>query len=154
MIRLLLVFLLLWTGFSLPARAVLRQHHETPGVLRYHSHYSLQDSAGRAWQVLLFPDNGRYYLRLVGFPNFAAFRHPDPLEIITANGDILVARDVFAATAPASNVGQYDLSPLLPKIPERGSLKLIPSLQIPRDFSLTVPESIALEWHWLAREKL
>ena len=71
----------------LPATALLRQHHETPNVLRYHARDSLKDSDGNTWQVVLFPEtsqsNTTYYLRLVGFPEINSFTHPQSLEILT-----------------------------------------------------------------------
>jgi hypothetical protein len=33
-----------------PAAAVLRQHQDAPGVMRYHSQQSLPDELGNAWQ--------------------------------------------------------------------------------------------------------
>ncbi|TVP61480.1 MAG: hypothetical protein EA343_14195 [Nodularia sp. (in: Bacteria)] len=35
------------------AQALLWQHHDSPGVLRYHSQISIKDEKGYAWQVLL-----------------------------------------------------------------------------------------------------
>lgn len=69
-----------------PATALLREHHESPGVLRYHAQSSLKDKQGYTWQVVLFPspvsDNviTKYHLRLVGFPGIAEFIHPQPLD--------------------------------------------------------------------------
>jgi hypothetical protein len=57
---------------SEPAAAVLRQHQDAPGVMRYHSQQSLPDELGNAWQVVLFKQitlgqPTRFNLRLVGF---------------------------------------------------------------------------------------
>ncbi|MFN6565631.1 hypothetical protein [Dendronalium sp. ChiSLP03b] len=34
-----------------PAQALLRQHHDSPSVLRYHSQVSIKDEFGYAWQI-------------------------------------------------------------------------------------------------------
>jgi Protein of unknown function (DUF3122) len=143
------------TIVCLPASAVLRQHHEAPGVLRYHSQFSVKDKQGISWQVVLFSETGErneFNLRLVGFPGLAEFEHPQPLEILTSQGKLLVAKDVFAESAPAPNVGQYDLSDILPQLPQKGTLKLSVPLKGNKDLSLKVPESILIEWHWLEEE--
>ncbi|MDJ0902288.1 MAG: DUF3122 domain-containing protein [Xenococcus sp. MO_188.B8] len=156
--------LILFTGFlvllcfssiiiCLPAEAVLRQHHESPGVLRYHVHNSLQDKQGMTWQVVLFTekqsDVTKYHLRLVGFPGITQFIHPQPLEIITTNGQVLNAVDLLSISSPAPNVGEFDLTDILPILPEKGSLKLSIILQENHDLSLKISESILIEWQWL-----
>ncbi len=137
-----------------PAAAVLRQHHETPGVLRYHAQNSLQDKQGMTWQVVLFPEYQsnlvtKYHLRLVGFPGIAEFIHPQPLEIITANGQVLNAADLLTVFSPAPNIGEFDLTDILPILPEKGSLTLSAILQGNQDLSLKIPESTIIEWQWL-----
>ena len=137
-----------------PAAAVLRQHHETPGVLRYHAQNSLQDKQGMTWQVVLFPEYQsnlvtKYHLRLVGFPGIAEFIHPQPLEIITANGQVLNAADLLTVFSPAPNIGEFDLTDILPILPEKGSLTLSAILQGNQDLSWKIPESTVIEWKWL-----
>ena len=140
-----------------PAAAVLREHHESPGVLRYHAQSSLKDKQGYTWQVVLFPepvsDNPvtKYHLRLVGFPGIAEFIHPQPLEIITARGQVLNAADLITVSSPAPNVGEFDFTDILPVLPEKGSLKLSTILRDDRNLSLSIPESTSLEWQWLAK---
>lgn len=140
-----------------PAHALLRQHHETPDVLRYHAQESIKDKQGNAWQVVLFPvyhnsQATHYYLRLVGFPGLAEFIHPQPLDIITSEGKTLTASDVYATTAPAANVGQYDLTSIVSQLPPKGSLKLAVSLKNNRDLSLKVTKSMLTEWQVLIKE--
>ncbi len=137
-----------------PAAAVLRQHHETVGVLRYHAQNSLQDQQGITWQVVLFPEYQsnlvtKYHLRLVGFPGIAEFIHPQPLKIITANGQVFNAADLFALSSPALNVGEFDLTDILPILPKKGSLTLSAILQGNHNLSLKIPESTIIEWQWL-----
>jgi hypothetical protein len=69
------------------AQALLRQHHDSPGVLRYHSQVSIKDEKGYAWQVLLFKQNyisavKELRLRLVAFPGVVEVVHPQPLSSI------------------------------------------------------------------------
>ena len=140
-----------------PAAAVLREHHESPGVQAYHAQSSLKDKQGYTWQVVLFPEPvssnivTRYHLRLVGFPGIAEFIHPQPLEIITASGQVLNAADLITVSSPAPNVGEFDLTNVLPILPEKGSLKLSTILHGDRDLSLSIPESTLIEWQWLAK---
>ena len=140
----------------LPAAAILRQHHESPGVLRYHAHSTLQDQQGMTWQVILFPEKQsdrvtQYHLRLVGFPGTATFIHPQPLEIITSNGQVLDAMDLLTVSSPAPNVGEYDLTELLPILPKKGSLKLSTILEGDLNLALKIPESTLIEWQWLTQ---
>ena len=91
----------------------------------------------------------KYHLRLAGFPGIAEFIHPQPLEIITANRQVLKAADFIAVSSPAPNVGEFDLTDILPMLPEKGSLKLSAILQGNHDLSLKIPESTVIEWQWL-----
>ena len=159
--RLVLLFnlALIFTAGSLaicpPATALLRQHHETPGVLRYHARDSLKDRDGNTWQVLLFPDNSHstttYYLRLVGFPGVNSFIHPQALEIQTP-AKILTARDAYAESTPAPNVGQYDLTPIVSQLPSKGSLKLAVPLKGDRTLTLKIPREVLEEWQLLTQK--
>lgn len=145
-----------WFAFSAPANALLRQHHEAPNVLRYHARDSLQDRDGHTWQVLLFPDNSQnasttFYLRLVGFPGVNSFVHPQSLEILTPN-KILTAQDAYQEAAPAPNVGQYDLTPIMSQLPAKGKLKLAVPLKDYRELALKIPSQVLEEWQLLYQE--
>lgn len=145
-----------WT-ICLPATALLRQHHETPNVLRYHAQDSLKDRDGNTWQVLLFPDKLQssttsYYLRLVAFPGVNSFIHPQSLEILTSGGKILTATDSYQQSSPAPNVGQYDMSAIVSKLPQKGSLKLSVPLQENRELSLRIPNEVLTEWQLLTQQ--
>jgi Protein of unknown function (DUF3122) len=139
-----------------PATALLREHHESPGVLRYHAQSSLKDKQGYTWQVVLFPEPvssssmTKYHLRLVGFPGIAEFIHPQPLEIITANGEVFNAADLIAVSSPAPNVGEFDLSDILPLLPKFGTLKLSILLKGDRNLSISIPSSTIVEWQLLS----
>ena len=139
------------------AIALLRQHHETPDVLRYHAQDSLKDSDGNTWQVILFPDRLKtpdttYYLRLVGFPGVKSFSHPQPLEIITDRGDVFTVVDAYAESAPAPNVGQYDLTTIIADLPRQGSLKLAVTMQGNQELALKIPREVLTEWKLLTKE--
>ena len=155
-LSLAIALLVLFTqlGVTYPALALLREHHQSSGILRYHAQHSIQDREQRAWQIILFPEDEnaetKYYLRLVGFPDLVEIRHPQPLEIITAQGEVLTAPDVFAEATPASNVGQYELTGILPLLPSRGSLRLVVStIETEKDVSLKLTPSILSEWQIL-----
>jgi uncharacterized protein DUF3122 len=140
-----------------PAQAMLRQHHDSPGVLRYHSQVSIKDNKGYAWQVLLFKENynnpiRELRLRLVGFPGVVEVAHPQPLEINTASGKLLLASDAYALAAPAPNVGEYELTNILPKLPTTDALKLYVPAKNAQPLVLNIPNSVVTEWQWLVAE--
>ena len=155
----LLLMLLLGqaTVITQPAFAVLRQHQDAPGIMRYHSQESLRDKAGNAWQVVLFKKISpgqptRLNLRLVGFPGLVEVKHPHSLEIVTADGRLLTATDVFTRDAPAPNVAQYDVTDVLSQLPLNESL----TLSIPRpgnqNLTLEIPPFLVNEWQLLVTE--
>ncbi|MGF1587826.1 MAG: DUF3122 domain-containing protein [Pleurocapsa sp.] len=155
--NLTIIFTLSLLPICLPATALLRQHHETPNVLRYHAQDSLKDQNGNTWQVLLFPDNSqsvktRYYLRLVGFPGINSFIHPKSLEILTSQGKIFTAIDAYAQFAPAPNVGQYDLTSVIPRLAFKGSWQLAVPLNDHRELALQISQSVLEEWRLLTQE--
>ena len=150
------VLIMSWGIFCLPATALLRQHHETPSVLRYHAQDSLKDRDGNTWQVLLFPDSSQgfttFYLRLVGFPGVNSFNHPQPLEIITSQGEVFNITDAYARSAPAPNVGQYDLTAVVDRLSATGSLKLSVPLLDNKVLALKIPYEVLREWQLLTQE--
>ncbi len=152
-----LVVIVSWGLFASSTPALLRQHHETPGVLRYHAQDSLKDRDGNTWQVLLFPDKSQgiktsYYLRLVGFPGINSFNHPQSLEILTSQGKIFTATDAYAQSSPAPNVGQYDLTSIISQLPNKQSLKLSVPLENNRELALKIPQAVLTEWQLLTQE--
>lgn len=150
-----------WGIFCPSATALLRQHHETANVLRYHAQDSLKDRDGNTWQVILFPDNSQsqnttYYLRLVGFPGVNSFNHPQSLEILTSAGQIFTASDAYAQSAPATNVGQYDLTAIMSQLANKQtgkqSLKLSTPLQDNKELGLKISPAVFAEWQLLTQE--
>ncbi|MHC5854760.1 DUF3122 domain-containing protein [Nostoc sp.] len=139
------------------AQALLRQHHDSPGILRYHSQVSIKDKQGYAWQVLLFKQNYNnpvrdLRLRLVAFPGVVEIAHPQPLEIEATSGKLLSASDAYALTAPAPNVGEYNLTDVLPKLPTTDALKLHVPVESGQPLVLNIPNSVVTEWQWLVTE--
>ena len=153
----ILATILMMSGLiCLPATALLRQHHETLDVLRYHAQDSLKDRQGNTWQVLLFPEPSQgfttYYLRLVGFPGINSFDHPQPLEIITSKGEVFNVADAYAEFAPAPNVGQYDLTSIIDRLSVTRSLKLSVPLLDNKVLALKIPQEVLSEWRLLTQE--
>ncbi|WP_226889772.1 DUF3122 domain-containing protein [Nostoc sp. MG11] len=139
------------------AHALLRQHHDSPGVLRYHSQVSIKDENGYAWQVLLFKQNYKsavkdLRLRLVAFPGVVELAHPQPLLIETVEGKLLTASDAYALTAPAPNVGEYELTDVLAKLPTTDALKLYVPVSFGKPLVLNIPNTVVTEWQWLVTE--
>ena len=139
------------------AQALLRQHHDSPGVLRYHSQVSIKDEKGYAWQVVLFKQNynspvKELRLRVVGFPGIAEIAHPQPLEIEAVSGKLLSASDAYALAAPAPNVGEYELTDILPQLPTTDALKLYLPIQNEKPLVLNIPNNVVTEWQWLVTE--
>jgi hypothetical protein len=152
-----LILIMSWVNFCFSATALLRQHHETPGVLRYHAQDSLKDRNGNTWQVLLFPENNQnqqttYYLRLVGFPGVNSFNHPEALEILTSGGKVFTATDAYTQLAPVPNVGQYDFTSIINQLPGKQSLKLSVPLQDNQELALKIPPEVLTEWLLLTQE--
>lgn len=156
----LIIFLALTIVYSWDlekAHALLRQHHDLPGVLRYHSQVSIKDEKGYTWQVVLFKYNydnpvKELRLRLVGFPGVVEFIHPQTLEIETAGGKLLSASDVYAVTAPALNVGEYKFSDVLTKLSTTDALKLYVPVSSGQRLVLNIPKAVVTEWQWLVTE--
>ncbi len=158
MIGLLVFLCIVSITVCFPATAVLRQHHESSGILRYHVQNSFPDQQGMTWQVILFPEEQskivtKYHLRLVGFPGIAEFIHPQSLEIITASGQVLHAPDLIAVSPPAPNLGEFDMTDIFPLLPEKGSWQISAMLRGNQVLSLKIPESTLIEWQWLFTSK-
>jgi hypothetical protein len=153
-----LLIILLLGGFPADsAMAVLRQHQDAPGVMHYHSQVSLKDDLGYSWQVLLYkifkPGQPQdVHLRLVGFPGVFEFIHPNSLEILTARGRLLNASDVYAQESPAANVGEYNLTDVLPQLHNIDSLELYLPLQGEKPLVLELSKAVVTEWQWLITE--
>lgn len=142
-------------GIPTPAWGIIRQQQEAPGEILYQSRHSLRDETQQTWQVVLFKrmKEGKLEqvnLRLVGFPKTTKFRHPQTLTLHTQAGEVFQGRDDFAESAPAPNVGQYDMHEILPHLAEARQLELTLPLS-PSSRQLNIPFPVLLEWQDLAR---
>jgi hypothetical protein len=150
LIMLLLCGGCLWTESS---EAEVLNHEFAPGQITYQSRQSLRDIDRHAWQVVLFKEVtdqevSHVELRLVGFPGQIVFHHPDPLILRTKTQQDFQAIDQFPDQAPAANVGQYDLTDILPQLPSDEPLVLeIPTKQAT---ILKIPAPVVLEWKLIA----
>ncbi|MEM9117670.1 MAG: DUF3122 domain-containing protein [Cyanobacteria bacterium P01_F01_bin.56] len=118
-----LIILTLWWGWMPAAQASVHVYRERPGQVTVRSRLSLRDFSDRAWQVIAFKRTQKttlqgYYLRLVGFPGAVVIDQQRPATFIAPTGQrwqLQWAVDPQAKTLP-SNVGQFDLAPLLTDI--------------------------------------
>lgn len=150
-----LCFLILESLTAQPSFALVKKVEEAPGQILYKSQQSLRDVKGNSWQVVLFRQVNSHHpdvinLRLVGFPGLTEFAHPKPLEILTNQGKILTASDVFAHQSPAPNMGQFDLSQILSQLPDDPFLKLSLPLAQDQKLILGIPHSWVIEWQTVA----
>lgn len=135
--------------------ASIRTIEEAPGQMLYQSRHSWRDRAGHSWQVILFKrvkagQIASVSLRLVGFPDLAKIAHPQPLLITTKTGKVFTSPDMFAEKSPAPNVGQYDLSDVLLKLPTTERVMLHIPLIDNESITLRLPSSAVLEWQAIA----
>jgi len=135
--------------------ASIRTIEEAPGQILYQSRHSWRDRAGHFWQVILFKrvkagQIASVSLRLVGFPGIAILAHPQPLLITTKTGKEFTSPDMFAEQSPAPNVGQYDLSDVLLKLPRTERVMLHIPLIDNDSITLRLPLSAVLEWQKIA----
>ena len=135
--------------------ASIRTIEEAPGQMLYQSRHSWRDRAGHSWQVILFKrvkasQIASVSLRLVAFPDLAKIAHPQPLLITTKTGKVFTSPDLFAENSPAPNVGQYDLSDVLLKLPTTDRVMLHIPLIDNESVTLRLPASAVLEWQAIA----
>jgi Protein of unknown function (DUF3122) len=149
-------------GFFHPpeAAAAIQQLEEAPGQVIYQSRRSLKDQHGNHWQTIAFkrthPDGKTSFeLRLVGFPGVVEIDRTQPLTLTNSLGTTLFAadtsRDIFKENRPESNVGQYNLQPLLP-LPAEIPLKLTLSTLNSEAVRLSIPPALVKEWQVVAEQ--
>lgn len=139
-----------------PAIATISQTEEAPGQVLYRSQTSLQDQAGKTWQVILFkqsqPDQAQsLQLRLVGLPGAAEVAHPKALKIVSGTGEALQASDVFEQEAPVPTGGQYEMQGIVSQLTLDDVVLGIP-LAGSRSVMLPIPRSVVQEWQELAAQ--
>jgi hypothetical protein len=156
-----LVIFLGWGIINPPvALAGIRQLEEAPGQMVYQSRQNLKDQQGNTWQAIAFkrisPDNKvSIYLRLVGFPGVAEIDPVQPLSLTNSLGKTLTAsydldNILIDPAVPKTNIGQYDLEPILIQLQTSISLKLtLPTIQ-GEAIRLSIPPTLIEEWKSLA----
>lgn len=144
-----------------PAHAKVQQIEEAPGQVVYQSRQKLYDRNNHTWQAIAFkrirPEGGDdLKLRLVGFPGSVELAHPQPLAIELPSGRVLLAEDIstepFTDEAPASNVGQYNLQPVVEELPERFQAVLVLPTENGGEVRLGISLLVIQEWQQLARQ--
>ncbi len=158
----ILLGVLLGLGILNPpsAAAAIGQLEEAPGQMVYQSRQTLKDQHGNTWQAIAFkrilPDGQTSFeLRLVGFPGVADIDRAQLLTLTDSLGKTLTVSDdsdqIFSeATQPASNVGQYDLQPLLSELQTEIPLTLVLPLAGSEHAILSVSPSLIQEWQTVA----
>lgn len=133
--------------------AAVTQLGNPPGEVIYRSQVKLDDQSGKVWQVVLFKQvysdqPSQTNLRLIGFPGSAELIHPQALKITSTTGKVWNAVDVFLDEAPAPSIGQYDLTQILPQLPQE-SLTLSIPLPGANFINISVPDFVVKEWQSL-----
>lgn len=142
------------------AAAAIRQLEEAPGQVVYQSRQTLPDQVGNVWQAIAFKriradGTTQVNLRLVGFPGVSDIDHAQPLKITNSLGVIFTAPDISStiftqANQSESNVGQYDLEPLLDQIQTEIPLQLTLPLLSHKTVSLSIAPPLIQEWQTVA----
>ncbi|XGV97955.1 MAG: DUF3122 domain-containing protein [Leptolyngbya sp. BL-A-14] len=145
------------------ATAAIRQLEEAPGQIVYQSRQTLKDQHGNGWQAIAFKrirPNGQtsFELRLVGFPGVVEIDRFQPLTLTNSLGKTFTATDVSSTiftetTQPESNVGQYDLQPLLPQLQMGIPLKLTLPTIGSEAVSLSISPLLVEEWQTVANDE-
>ncbi|AFZ20160.1 DUF3122 domain-containing protein [Allocoleopsis franciscana] len=160
---LLLLSLLLLMSFGSfnpkTATAAVLETEEAPGQMLYQSRQTLRDQTGNRWQAIAFkrikPDGTiSLNLRLVGFPGVVELDHTQPLILTTSLGQRLTAknisRNVLTDTLSATNIGQYDVMPVLSQLKAEIPLQLTLITTSGSVVKLLVPPNAIQEWQTLA----
>ncbi len=135
--------------FSWPSYASVQQQVEMPGQVLYQSRQSIRDSQGQTWQVILFKrvkdgEVKQVNLQLSGYPDQNVFQHPADLQILSGDRLPFLAPDQFATEAPAPNIGQFNLSEILPLLPTNNTIQL--DLPLDNPVTIEIPIAVLLEW--------
>jgi len=159
----LAVFLGLGMLTTPDAVAVIRQLEEAPGQVVYQSRQTLKDQHGNNWQAIAFKrvspsEKISFELRLVGFPGLVGIDRSKPLLLTNPMGKEFSAADnsslIFTdLSVPESNVGEYDLQPLLPQLRPEIPLSLTLPVIDGEAIKLSVPSSFVQEWQTLLSSK-
>ncbi len=142
------------------AAATIRQLEEAPGQMVYQSQRALKDQYGSTWQTIAFKrirsgGEASFELRLVGFPGVVEIDRSQPLILTNSIGKTFTAADSSSSifiqpNQPQSNVGQYDLQPLLSQLQPELPLKITLPTISGEKVRLAVPPALIQEWQTVA----
>ncbi|MEB3357676.1 MAG: DUF3122 domain-containing protein [Synechococcales bacterium] len=156
---LLLILLGIGGAIAPVSQAAVQRLEEAPGQVLYQSRQKLRDGNGHTWQAIAFKriqatGEPSVKLRLVGFPGEVELRHPQPLKILLAQGNVLTAADVsaepFTDQHPAGHIGQYDLTPVIDQLPAFFQIALVLTAVDGTEIRLGVSPLALHEWQDVA----
>lgn len=149
----MLVLLVVWLALPPFAEASLHTYHELPNQVTVRSRQSLRDFSDRAWQAIAFKrtrDNALQgiYVRLVGFPGTVQVDRQQPITFLAPTGQqwqLKWSIDPQTKALP-TNVGQYDLQPLLTDLTTALPLELQVPLVGAKTAELAIAPFVVEEW--------
>lgn len=149
----LLAALLLWAALPKVAEASIHTYYERPGQVTVRSRQSLRDFSDRAWQAIAFKRTQGdslqgLYLRLVGFPGAVQVDRQQPITLTAPTGQQLQldwSVDPQTQALP-TNVGQYDVQPLLGNLDNPLPLELQVPLANGEMAEFAIAPFIVQEW--------
>lgn len=139
---------------SSPAWASIHHYPEGPNQMMVRSLQTLRDRDNHAWQVVLFKrtragQTESIHLRLVGFPDVVAFKHPWALQITTGTEQVWEAVDLLNQSAFSPNVGEYDLQGVMEQLNSNTPLRLALPVR-GTGVELLIPPFVVQEWRQVA----
>ncbi len=146
-----LVAVFLWGQLAAPAPVWLQTLAQDPDQVFIQARHSLKDDQNMTWQVICFARREQVELRLVGFPDRYHFQPDQPLLLQPSPGESWRAAADFPKADSVPNVGQFDLSPLVERLPTGQPLTLtLPLVEGQR--RILIPAPVTLEWHEVIRQ--
>lgn len=121
----------------------------------YQSRHPLVDTAGNQWDITALKQMDRgekgFYLQVMTASPRVQLDAAKSLQLTTAADEQLDApnltRQLFIGELPASNIAQYDIRSLLPKLKETPSLTLtLPTKGEAEPITLFIPADVLDEW--------
>ena len=142
-----------WIIHPRPAQASVHIYRERPGQVTVRSRQSLRDYDDRAWQAIAFKRSQSttlqgLYLRLVGFPETVQMQTQQPVTLLAPTGQSWQLPWLVDAQTQAlpTNVGQYDLRPLLNEIERPLPLEMQLPVVGAKPIELAIAPFIVKEW--------
>ncbi|MBD1913482.1 MULTISPECIES: DUF3122 domain-containing protein [unclassified Leptolyngbya] len=137
------------------AIATIHTYPEVGTQVMYRSLQALRDASDQSWQTVFYKrvKDGMVqsiHLRLVGFPGVTELVHPRSLQFSDRNGHTWEAPDIFAESNLdpnlATNVGEYDVIPVVQAFETGRSLWLQVSVTGGETVEIPVPPFAVREW--------